>query len=313
VSYGRVVQPNVVTADPDQSFIYDTISGAANIRFQPGSGTLTWMVGYHASDTLFETTAGQPYDTLVQGGMMKGVWRFRPRSTLFYDLTVDYSEFTNSAGSAPLLLSSTPVRTRIGMNGLITDRLAAEAAVGWGASFFNKVANFPEEPQYDSVIAHAQLKWFLSASPGFDDVSKLGLSISSIEVGYDRNFQTSYLGNFVGTDRGYLRFNYLFAGRALIYLEGSGAALEYPNLYWSDLTQRHGSYTDAQIIGTLFGEYRFTNSFGLNATLRYTQNISQQQVLVSEPAAGMSPPTTGAYFDMSWNRFEAFLGLRWFL
>jgi len=312
-SYGRVIQPNVVTADPDQSFIYDTIGGTANLRFQPGSGTLTWTVGYHIADTIFETSAGTPYNNLTQGGAMKGTWRFRPRTNLFYDLTVDYVSFENAASAAPLLLSSTPVRTRIGVNGLITDRFAAEAAVGWGASFFNKVEAFPAEPQYDSVIAHAELKWFLSASPGIEDATKVGLTLSSIAIGYDRNFQTSYLGNYLGTDRGYLKFTYLFAGRAVVSLEGSGTAMEYPNLYWADYTLRHNSYTDALIAATLFGEYRFSSSFGLNLTLRYTQNVSNTQLLANEPTMMTPTPPAGGLYDMSWNRFEAFVGLRWFL
>jgi hypothetical protein len=311
-NYNRVIQPNVVTADPDQSFVFDTITAVAALKFRPGSGTLSWSIGYHISDTIFETSAGSPYDNITQGGTMAGQWRFRPRTSLFYDLSVDYAQFQNAGQAAPvLLLSSTPVRTRIGMSGLITDRFAAEAAVGWGASFFSSVPGFPQEPQYDSVIAHAELKWFLSASPGIEDVAKLGLTLSSIAIGYDRNFQMSYLGNFLAIDRGYLRFSYFFAGKALVTLEGSGAALEYPNLYWGGPTYelRHVAYNDAQVMGTLFGEYRFTNTVGLNATLRYSQNISSTQLLVAPGPA----PAVGGYYDMAYNRFEAFLGLRWFL
>jgi hypothetical protein len=311
-SYNRVIQPNVVTADPDQSFVYDSVMGAATLRFRPGSGTLIWGIGYHISDTIFETSAGQPYDNLTQGGTMTGSWRFRPRTSLFYDLTVDYTQFENTALAAPvLLLSSTPVRTRLGINGLITDRFAAEAAVGWGASFFSSVQGFPQEPQYDSVIAHAELKWFLSASPGIEDATKLGLTLSSIAIGYDRNFQTSYLGNYVGVDKGYLQFRYFFAGKALITLDGGVAEMEYPNLYWSgpDYTLRHSSYDATQVVGTLFGEYRFSNSVGLNATLRYSQSICSTQL----PVAPGPLPAVGGLYDMAWNRFEAYLGLRWFL
>jgi putative beta-barrel porin BBP2 len=317
VSYNRVIQPNVVTADPDQSFVYDTIAASAALKFRPGQGTLSWSVGYHISDTIFETSAGSPYDNLTQGGVMGGQWRFRPRTSLFYDLSVDYAQFQNPSQAAPVvLLSSTPVRTRIGINGLITDRFAAEAAVGWGASFFSAVSNFPQEPQYDSVIAHAELKWFLSASPGIEDATKVGLTLSSIAIGYDRNFQTSYLGDYAGTDKGYLKFNYLFAGRALVSLEGSATAMEYPDLYWatgSTYTLRHSAYTDAMIAAVLFGEYRFTNSFGLNLSLRYTQNVSNTQLAVAPTAPGAMPPAVGGFYDMAWNRFEAFIGLRWFL
>jgi hypothetical protein len=158
------------------------------------------------------------------------------------------------------------------------------------------------------VIAQAELKWFLSASPGVANATELGLSLSSIALGYTRDFQNSYLGSFYGSDRGYLKFSYFFAGRALVTLEGGVAALSYPTLLWGDGTNRHPAFTDARADATLFSEYRFTDTFGLNATLRYTANFSSATI------ADVKGPTGNAQlFDMAWNRFEAFLGLRWFM
>ncbi|MGH7272364.1 MAG: hypothetical protein ACREJ3_18195, partial [Polyangiaceae bacterium] len=116
----------------------------------------------------------------------------------------------------------------------------------------------------------------------------------------------SLLGAYYGTDRGYAKLSYFFAGRALITLEGGVGTMEYPNLYWSDNTVRHAPYTDVRADGTLFSEYRFTDSFGLNATLRYSANISNTQFQVDESAKD-------GLYDLSWNRFEAFLGVRFFL
>jgi hypothetical protein len=55
---------------------------------------------------------------------------------------------------------------------------------------------------------------------------------------------------------------------------------------------------------TLLGEYRFTDTFAVNATLRYTQNFSDQ--VLSEVG------TTGSY-GMAWQHYEAYLGVRWFM
>jgi hypothetical protein len=312
-SYGRVIQPNVTTADPDQSFTYDTITAGAELNFRPGSGTLNWVFGYRFQDSIFETSTGTPYDNYAHRAYTRGTWRFRPRTSLIYDASVDYMTYTNAAEAVPVLLvQSTPVRIRFGINGLITDRFAAEATAGWGASFFS--VNFPAEPQYDSVIAHAELKWFLSASPGIAKASLMSLSLSSIAIGYDRNFQSTYLGSFFGTDRGYLKFSYFFAGRALVSLEGGASAIEYPELFWSDFTPRHNPFTDVRVDATLFSEYRFTDTVGLNVTLRYTANISSQQLQLDEVApTGLTVNSAPNLFDMNWNRFEAYLGLRWFL
>jgi hypothetical protein len=182
--------------------------------------------------------------------------------------------------------------------------------VGWGATFLDQNIT-TAQPQYDSVIGQAELKWFLSASPGVAAASDVGLALSSIALGYTRDFQTSYLGNYYGQDRGYLKFAYFFAGRALITLEGGVAAIEYPNMFFGNgtatmaATQRASAFTDVRADATLFGEYRFTNTFGINTTLRYTANFSNTQIPDS--------PTGTGLIDMGWNRFEAYLGVRWFM
>ena len=54
--------------------------------------------------------------------------------------------------------------------------------------------------------------------------------------------------------------------------------------------QRNPSFTDVRADATLFGEYRFTDTFGLNATLRYTTNVSNTQLDVTEPGTAVRSP-----------------------
>jgi hypothetical protein len=305
-NYARVIQPNYALADPNQSFNRDDVGVGGEIVAQPGggSGTLDWRFGYQFHDTIFENNAGTPYDNFTNQAYTRGRWRFRPRTALIYDATFGFVSYSNGAEALQSgLVNSTPVRARIGLNGLITDRFAATALVGWGASFYSNT--LPGQTQYDSVIGQAELKWFLSASPGVAGASDLGLALSSIALGYTRDFANSYLGNYYGTDRGYLKFSYFFAGRALVTLEGGVGAIEYPNLIWGDGQPRHSAFTDIRADATLFSEYRFTETFGLNATLRYTANFSNAQVPDAETGTG--------FYDMSWKRFEAYLGVRWFM
>jgi hypothetical protein len=310
--YTRTIQPNTADADPNQSFNRDDVGVGGEFIVQPGSGTLDWRFGYQFHDTLFEESPGQPYDNTTNELYTRGRWRFRPRTALIYDATFRFVSYANSAeANAVGLFNSTPVRARIGLNGLITDRFSLLTLVGWGASFYDTTA-LPAQPQYDSVIGQAELRWFLSASPGLQRAADVGLSLSSIAIGYNRDFQNSYLGGFYGTDRGYVKFNYFFAGRALISIEGGAGAIEYPHMYWGDGTSRQTAFTDARVDGTLFGEYRFTDSFALNATVRYTANFSSTAVPVQEPTA-QAPTSPANEYDMSWNRLEAFLGVRWFL
>ena len=316
--FGRFILPTTSTSDPNLSLNRDTVGAGGEIVAQPGSGTLDWRFGYSLHDTLFEASVGQPYDNIVNQLYTRGRWKFRPRTALIYDATFAFTSYANQAqAAADGLVNSTPVRSRIGLNGLITDRFTMTAMVGWGASFYQTTVN--AQPQYDSVIAQAELKWFLSASPGLAQSADVGVSLSSIAVGYTRDFVNSYLGNFYGQDRGYLRFNYFFAGRALVALEGGVSGIEYPNMYWGpDLANpaggdfRHSAFTDLRVDSSLFGEYRFTDSFGLNATVRYTANFSTAVVPDNDLGPNVAVPN-GQSYDMSWSRFETFLGLRYFL
>jgi hypothetical protein len=291
------------------SFNQDLIGGGAELALQPGSGTLDWHFGYQIHATIFEDDTGKPYNNLVNEVYTRGRWKFRPRTALVYDATLRWFNYTNLALAQPVGIdNSTPVRTRLGLDGLVTDRFALLAMLGWGASFYQ--VTFPQQPQFDSLIAQAELRWFLAASPGIASVTDVGLALSSIAIGYTRDFQNSYLGSFYTQDRGYLKFYYLFAGRATITLEGGVAAIEYPNLYWSDGVLRQTAFNNVRADATLFGEYRFTDTFGLNATLRYTTNAGNQLLDVTEPVMGAAAP---AKYALQWNRWEAYLGVRWFL
>ena len=66
------------------------------------------------------------------------VGSFGPRTALVYDATFQFIYYANQAPAlAAGLVNSTPVRARIGLNGLVTDRFTVLGLVGWGASFYD--------------------------------------------------------------------------------------------------------------------------------------------------------------------------------
>lgn len=305
VTYDRLIQPSPF-GDPDLAYTRDVLTGSGEIVLQPGGGTLDWHLGGAITGTLFEDTGGLGYNNLAFSLYTKGRWKFRPKTALIYDGSFGFTSYTDAGagtGQITALHASDPVRTRIGINGLITPRLSLLALAGYGGSFFLPGSS-AQVQQYDSVIGNAELKIYLTEPPG-EGGSGLSLSQSSLTFGYTRDFQQSYLSDFNGLDRGYLRFAYFFAGRALVSLEGGGAAIEYPTLFLPAST--HSSFTDARIDGTLYGEYRFTNSFALNATVRYTTNLSNASLNIG-PAGGQAES-----YSMQWQRLEAYLGVRLFL
>ncbi len=317
-SYLRVLQPNIATADPNLAYNRDEVNVGGEIIAQPGSGTLDYHLGYTFHDVIYENTNGQAFDNILNEVTLKGRWKFQPKTALVYAGSLGFLSYVNSAQAlsyqGEALVNSMPVRAKIGLNGLITDRLALLALVGWGAGFYDNPANFGAQQQYDSVIGQAELKWYLAAGPGVAAPTDVGLALSSIALGYNRDFVNSLIGNFYGTDRGYLKFSYFFAGRALVTLEGGVAAIEFPNILWGTGTPgaaagslRQAAFTDTRPDVTLFGEYRFTDAFAINATVRYTAEFSNVD-LASIPGGGQN-----TQLDMAWSRVEAFLGLRYFL
>lgn len=309
-TYERTIQPNTsAPSDPDISFNRDDIGAGAEVIAIPGGGTLDWHFGYQFHAALFEQTNGTPFNNLQHELFTRGRWKFRPRTALLYDGTLRFLHYTDNDRAVNLLHDSDPVRVRVGLNGLITPRFSVLGMVGYGASFFHGGGS-PVVQQYDSVIGQAEAKFFLTANPGAPEESNVSLTVSSLAIGYTRDFQNSYLGDFYGSDRGYAKLAYMFAGRALVSLEGGLGAVEYPDIYFNAVppTLAHSSFTDLRADVTLFGEYRFTNTFGLNTTLRYTANFSDTQLPVPT-----STPGSNVLYDMNWRRFEAFIGARWFM
>jgi hypothetical protein len=315
-SYTRLIQPNNVTGNPDLSFNRDAVGAGAELSTQPGGGTLDWHLGYQFTDTLFEEAAGQPYSNFANQIYTRGRWKFRPRTALLYDGSFAFVHYentngaiggTNTAGAISPLSPSDPVRSRIGINGLVTPRFSFLGMVGYGGSFFQPATKDGTAPaQYDSVIGQAEFKFFLTAQPG--DGNPMSLTLSSIAIGYNRDFVNSYFADFYGIDRGYLKFSYFFAGRALVSLEGGGAALEYPSYTLiGGGAAEHAGFTDGRIDATLYGEYRFTNYFAVTATGKFTTELSGTTITL--PAVGGMPESYG----MQWRRIEAYAGLRLFL
>ncbi|MFO0677632.1 MAG: outer membrane beta-barrel protein [Polyangiaceae bacterium] len=307
-NYQRAINPSVL-GNPDLSYNRHNITGGAELSAQPASGTLDWHLGYTFNTTLFEDTQGKGFDSVNHEFNTRGRWKFRPRTALFYDASVRTTNYINLAPTNASLANGVPLRARLGVNGLITSRFSLLAAAGYGSSFFS-TANNKGVKQFDSMIAQVEASFYPTAAPSVDAPQNLSLSLTSISIGYLRDFQMNLVGNFNGLDRGYLKFAYMFAGKVLLSADGGVGAIQYPDFFFSSGALRHPGATDIRIDATLYAEYRLTNSFAFTATGKYGQNISN--ILLPEEITSAGA-TTPALFDFNWRRIEAFGGVRWFL
>ena len=94
----------------------------------------------------------------------------------------------------------------------------------------------------------------------------------------------------------------------LVTLDGSLDHLRRPESFFSNGTRQTGAFSENRVTVTGFAEYRTSDTFGINTTLRYSGALTDQRIPVeSDPALAVLP-----YDDFAFNRFEAWLGVRWF-
>jgi hypothetical protein len=307
--YIRSIRPNVL-ADPNASFNTSNPYVGGELVWTPNNGTFDAGLGYRFNAALFEQQGGAPFSNLNHDFSFRTRWRFRPRTALFHTTRVGIIDYQSPERAINVLTDSTPVRSSIGLNGLITPRFGGTISAGYGGSFYER--GQASTQQYDSLIAQVEARFYLTAPPETIDPNQVSLSQSTLALGYIRDFENSYLGDFNDVNKGYAALSYFFGGKFLLSLNGAVAAIRYPDIYVRSgavgattpgtLQRVADGFTVIRPEAQLFGEYRITNSVGLNATLTYLQNISDARI-----------PFGTALYHMSSSRFTAFGGVRWFL
>lgn len=310
--YRRMIRPNAASADAALGFNQSQLNGGAEAIFQPGSGTFDMRGGYQIYANLFEQTNGVPFSSLAHELSVRNRWRFRPRTALFSDTTLRLTTFPESDRAFSYLANQTPVRSRFGINGLLTPRIGALASAGYGATFLQN-AGAPQTKQFDSFLAQAELTYYFGvpdvAGGNGGEPGQVSVLLSSWSLGYNRDFQQSLFTNFYHSDRIYTHAVVAGAGRMIVTLDGGFEFLRYPDVFANagggapSAAPTTPEFTNHRISGTLFAEYRLSDSFGLNATFDYQQMLSDTRL----PLGG------GQFFGLSWQRFQALAGARWFL
>lgn len=289
--FTRTIQPGQTSASaadptllPNQTFNRNYNLANLEIAYAPPRGTLELRFGYNFLLNIFDSNSYSQFDYMGHQIYARMRWRFLPKTALLWEGSVSPTSYVHADGSPTGLFSSTPVLTRVGINGLLTEKISLLALVGYEATFFTQGDNA------DTVIGQAELRWLIGPR-------------ANLRVGFLRDIQNSFYGNYYVRNRGYLSYSHSFNGRFLLSLEGGVGLYQYGYLASpTGAPSRLGSGFDAdgrfsavRVDGTVFGEYRVSDVFGINATLRALSNIS-------DVSFGIQP--------IQWTRFEAFLGVR---
>jgi hypothetical protein len=224
---------------------------------------------------------------------------FLPRTALLYSGEYGSLSYPNGNDIKP---PGAPLSSLIGINGLVTNHLGAAAMLGWKTIFFGR------DDEFDDVVGNLELSWYPQARPDLAPESA-GVGLSSIGVGYRRDARASYIGNYVQNDSAFARANYFVGGLILITLDASFDHLRRPDSYFSNGTRQSAAFSENRISAMGFAEYRASDSFGINTTLRYTGALTDQQIPVENDTLNPRLP----YDDFGFGRVEAWVGVRWFL
>jgi hypothetical protein len=302
LNFIRSVQPSNDT-DTENAFNRDGLRFGAGLTWRPGGGLFQWRAGYEGLYNYFEKSAFRYLNNFQNQVNVRGNWRFLPRTALLYDGSYTWINYANNSTTER---DGAIVRSRIGLNGLITNRWSLLAMVGWAGTFYNAKAGEPPQ-QFDSLTGQLELKWFISGGgPETMSPSSAPVGLSYASLGYTRDVSNSYLGNFYQKDRGYVGISYLLGGVFVTSLTVGVANLKFPESFFTSGAQQQPSFSEQRVDANLFAEYRLNNSFGLNGTLNYDQNITGVAIKSSED-------DTTPRDELKFSRWQVFLGARYFL
>lgn len=299
-SYTRVVSPSNDAA-LQNSWNRDLVGVGGGVTWRPGGGMFDWRFGYDLRYTYFEAESFRSGNNFNHNVNTRGRFKFLPRTALIFDGSSSFVQYTSST---PLRNNGNIIQARVGINGLVTNRFSLLALFGWAASFFEPTAQ-PVLSNYNSPVGQAELTWYLLPQPKLQP-GDATVGLSSIAVGYNRDVSISYLADYYRRDRGYVKTSYFVGGRFLIDLQGGYSRITHPAFALRGA--RFAGPGENRIDAQLFTEYRTSDSLGLNATFRYDAGLSH--VNLQFPATARF---IGYTDDLAFSRFQAWLGVRWFM
>jgi hypothetical protein len=294
----RSIQPSNL-GDPTASFNRTVPSAGVGLIWAPGGGLFSWKVGYDGTYNYFEASRFKEFNNLTHVISSTANWRFLPRTSLFSDSRLTLIRYVN-----PTIQSNgDAISTRIGANGLVTSGVGFLVAGGWASTVFGAKGGSGSQ-DFDSFVAQAELRFYLSAPPKKEN--EAGVYPSTFTVGYIRDWSQSYIGNFYQRDRGYASLGYFFNGVVLATLTGGVARIGFPATTFPDGTPRNGAFSNTAVDATAFVEYRVGAALGVNFTAAYTQ-------MISNTFMRGDPNNPAVVDDLTWKRLELTLGLRYLL
>ncbi len=287
VDFQHVGEPS---NSPEEQAAFDrgSVRVGPGVTWRPGGGLFEWRLGYDLLYNYFMKENFANFENLQHSVVTRGRWRFLPRTALLYDGAYRFIRYTHDGAPS----DGDVVRSRVGLNGLVTPRIGLLGLVGWNATFYDGAPR-----NSDRLIAQVEAKYFVIAPPGLEApgvAPSASTGLSTIALGYVRDVGNSYLNSFYQKDRGYLSAVYFLGGAFAASAEGGFSHVSFPR----GATVQ--AFTQNRIDARVLAEYRFSDSLGVNGSVLFDKNMSE--TLQPQPQE-----------DLDFTRWQAYLGVRWFM
>lgn len=197
-TFSRYQQAPYTPGDP---ITRDDNMASATLRFAPGGGRLKVMLRY--TNLVDKYEGGYDYGSnMGNEGVLDIGWRWLPRTSLYAQISQGAITYFNDSSIYP---SSHPLRTLLGVRGLLTEKLGVNLAAGYSNAFYSR----GDSPSgLGNLGAIAELNYQLSL-------------LSRAGIGYHHDFVNSpFLGAYYNMDAFYGSYQQVVASRLVTYLYG---------------------------------------------------------------------------------------------
>lgn len=286
-AYRRSLQPYESATDQRESH---NITPGIGFRVRPGGGTLSLELGYRYRWLFYEDKeVAERSDKMEHDLRFITSWKMFPKTAIM--TKIGFTPTTYVDGNSPNL-NSLPVRAKIGLQGLITERFGLSLFVGYGASFYQPPPGQNSVDDFEGVIADGQLMFFVTPT-------------ANIRIGGQRDFQDSFYSNYYTKTGGYLVYEQMFAGMFLASLKGDVYHRDYStytDAFGSGYAPSTNNREEIWAGGTLLLELRVKDWLSFHASARYQGNFTDFQYETTDPTLSNIPT--------EFQKFEAMAGVR---
>ena len=198
-----------------RSFDRDVNRAMLGIRIRPGGGAFNWDLGVRNTIDLWENNQLSIGRNIYTEVVSAAKWKFFPKTAIVWDVSVGYRDYFvgNAATFGYYNVDSFPLRTYLGVIGLITPKIQFLVKGGYGNSFHRTGDPINTGTSYEGPLAKVNLTFRLSYR------SKLSFT-------YTHDFADAIFANYYIKDEGKISYDQAIGNRVVI---GVGARVAYLN------------------------------------------------------------------------------------